>query len=188
MASKSKLAENKKITLKFLFLSAVFILTGLFMIILPFINIKIDYPIIEKDIKVQSIGRIHHYKSGTDYELTADSGEKFRIDPLCCLKEFYEEIKEGDTAHIKYFKTYIFGIKRIEELSANEIKYVSQDYFKSGSKAIPIVLGSIFILFGCGGIGLGCCGMKKRAEKSAEQAKAHRKEIRRQRPVELTEK
>ena len=164
------MSKAKKHSLMGIFFSAFLILLGFFIILLPFINIEINYPIIEKEIKVQSVEYYHVYKSVPYYRLITESNEKFRINPGFCLKEFDEEVI-NKTAYIKYYKTYIFGIKRIQELSVNTKTYVSPDYFKSGSKVIPIVLGSISFLMGWGGISLEWYRIKNEQRKALNRRK-----------------
>lgn len=131
--------------------SVLLILSGIYILLSPFLFPKVSYDALEEsDAVVMQLKYCHHGRGGGYYFLKT-GGEGYRIAPgrLPPLSEAL--LTEGTAVHIKWRTGGLFPTRFAEEISAGGQLLMAYDDTPP-SKALPIIFGLGASAFGAGGL------------------------------------
>ncbi len=142
-------ADIRKENRGILMLSAFFILAGLFIIFLPIIDppAALD-ELIEKQVTVADLRRVHQPKGASYDLLTTAEGEKFNLTGDYSRDEVYDALTKGKTITIYYQKSKLFFRKYAEIVVADGQEVVRFDNDEPQGEVGLIIFGCVTILVG----------------------------------------
>ena len=131
--------------------SVIYILLGIFVVMLPYISRPADYAALQtKEITVDAFR--HHsgtYGGSYDYILTTD-GEMYNVSGDYQRSQLAQLLTEGRTVTIKWYKNRPFWTLLAEEIYVDGQKIVTYNNDEPVNKSIPVIIGICAIAMGLG--------------------------------------
>lgn len=132
--------------------SVLFILSGIYILLSPFLFPKVSYDALEEsDAVVMQLKYRHHGRGGGYYSLQTAGGEGYHIPPRRLPPLSEALLTEGTAVHIKWRTGGLFPTRFAEEISAGGQLLMAYDDTPP-SKALPIIFGLGASAFGAGGL------------------------------------
>lgn len=123
----------------------LFILVGLLLPLLPMFLPTAEYEeLMDKEIVIESVERVHQYRGRGSYRLTTEDGEKYNITGDFTGVNIYEALPSGKTMTIKYYKN------RAAVIVVDGVTIVHYHNNKDDLWVLYALSGGCFVLAACG--------------------------------------
>lgn len=153
----------------FLILGCAGILTGFFVLFLPFLTSTPYEEYREKEIVVSGIERDHYIWGNSFTSIVADDGIEYNISGKYNFFEL-ESLSVGTEASIKYGKNKVFPfIAYIEEMTVDGKQMVTYDNDEPVNWTLTIIFSLILIILGIGFLCFLCFFLVRNRELQAKR-------------------
>lgn len=129
----------------------VFVLLGILVIILTYIEKPVEYDSLQtKTVTVKTFKR-HYGSHGSSYDyIRTSDGERYTISGEYQRKQLEELLAKGTKITIMWYQNKPFWTLLAEEIYIDGIRVVSYDNDAPVNKTIPLIVGVCSILLGLG--------------------------------------
>ncbi|MBE6959546.1 MAG: hypothetical protein E7448_02340 [Ruminococcaceae bacterium] len=152
--------------------AVVFVLVGVLLPLVPVLIPTAEYSeLIDKEIVIQSVERIHPYKGTTYHRITTADGEQYNITGDYTNTDVDKYLYEGQIAAIKYYENQLlFKTKKYAEvITVDGISIVHYDNDKDNGIWVLHLLSVCCILIAIGAVWFVVWQIKSNRKKRAKR-------------------